>query len=582
MVDKKRKNILFASGTAANRREALIKLGLLLIILLLINVAARFYYFRLDLTADKRYSLTQPTRQLVKNLKDEITIKVYLGGDLNAGFTRLKEATLNTLNELRAYGGKNIQYEFIDPMGIQNLDERKALISDLIQKGITPTNLTTKSKTESKEQLIFPGAIVIYAGKQVPVQLLENQVSFSPVEALNNSEMQLEYKFASAILKLTAYRSPRLAFIQGNNELEEVETGDLRQTLKKEQYDVKDIDLSQSFHIPSLVDVIIIAKPRTAFNEKDKYKIDQYIMHGGKALWLLDGTDANMDSLINETGSQFVIANDLGLEDMLFKYGVRVNTDLVQDIVRCNPIPLMRRNGGPQQIEMTPWYFYPLLINSGNDQPIIKNLDPVASYFPSSIDTIKNPGVKKTILLHTSDNSKAQLAPTRVNLGILQSKPNPIYYNQQKIPVAVLLEGEFESVFRNRLSPESLAAFDTVADLKFIEKSAANKMIVISNGDIIRNDIRKDGTPYPLGYYRFTPNQSYANKDFIMNCIEYLMDKSGILEARNKEIKLRLLNPVKAQDEKLTWQLVNIVLPVTVIVLFGLAFNYYRRKRYTA
>jgi gliding-associated putative ABC transporter substrate-binding component GldG len=198
MVDKKRKNILFASGTAANRREALIKLGLLLIILLLINVAARFYYFRLDLTAEKRYSLTQPTRQLVKNLKDEITIKVYLGGDLNAGFTRLKEATLNTLNELRAYGGKNIQYEFIDPMAIQNLDERKALISDLIQKGITPTNLTTKSKTESKEQLIFPGAIVIYAGKEVPVQLLENQVSFSPVEALNNSEMQLEYKFASA------------------------------------------------------------------------------------------------------------------------------------------------------------------------------------------------------------------------------------------------------------------------------------------------------------------------------------------------------------------------------------------------
>jgi gliding-associated putative ABC transporter substrate-binding component GldG len=373
-----------------------------------------------------------------------------------------------------------------------------------------------------------------------------------------------------------------VAFIQGNDELAEIETGDLRQTLKKEQYDVKDIDLTQSFHIPSSVDVIIIAKPRTPFNEKDKYKIDQYIMHGGKALWLLDGTDANMDSLINETGSQFVIANDLGLDDMLFKYGVRVNTDLVQDIVRCNPIPLMRRNGGSQQIEMTPWYFYPLLINSANDQPIIKNLDPVASYFPSSIDTIKNPGVKKTILLHTSDNSKAQLAPTRVNLGILQSKPNPIYYNQQKIPVAVLLEGEFESVFRNRLSPESLAAFDTVPDLKFIEKSAANKMIVISNGDIIRNDIRKDGTPYPLGYYRFTPNQGYANKDFIMNCIEYLMDKSGILEARNKEIKLRLLNPVKAQDEKLTWQLVNIVLPVTVIVLFGLAFNYYRRKRYTA
>jgi ABC-2 type transport system permease protein len=572
--------VKFKSSALTNRRDALILMALVFIILLLANVVSRYFYFRLDLTAEKRYSISKPSKVLVKNLKDVVTVKVYLDGDLNAGFTRLKESTRNLLNEMRAYGGKNIEFEFIDPMAIQNLDERKALMTDLMQRGLSPTNLTTKSKTDSKQQLIFPGAIITYAGREMPVQLLENQIGFSPQQILNNSEVLLEYKFANAIKKLAQYRAPRIAFLQGNEELNNLETADIRQTLEGLSYQVKDLDLHSNYHIANF-DVIVIAKPRTAFEEQDLYKIDQFIMRGGKALWLVDGTNATMDSLKKNPQGQFVQANDFNLDNMLFKYGVRINSDVVQDINLNNPIPLIvGQMGNAPQTEMFPWYYFPLLV-SDNNHAIIRNLDPVASFFASTIDTIQNRGVNKTILLHTTENAKAQLAPTRVHFGILQGKPNPAYYNQPKLPVAVLLEGEFESAFTNRLPPETKAAFDTVAELKPVDKSAKSKMIVIADGDIIRSEVRNDSSAYPLGYYMYT-KQQFANKDFILNCIEYLIDDSGILETRNKEMKLRLLNKMKAEDEKLKWQLINIALPILLVVLAGLGFGFYRRKRYAS
>ncbi len=564
-----------------NRSDAYIRLGLVLVILLLLNVVSRYAYFRWDLTAEKRYSISQPTKEMVRKLNDVVIIKVYLGGELNAGFTRLKESTRNMLKEFQAYGGKNIEFEFIDPMAIESLDERKALITDLMQRGLSPTNLTTKSKTDTKQQLVFPGALVVYGGREFPVNLLENQIGFSPQMVLNNSVILLEYKFANAIKKLTQYRPPRVGFIRGYGELNEAETADMRQTLSTLQYEVKDFDLVQNYFIPDRFDVIIIAKPQRAFDEKEKYKIDQYIMHGGKVLWLVDGTNASMDSLrLNYTG-QFVQGNDFNLDDMLFKYGARINNDLVQDVNLNNPIPLVvGKMGNAPQTEMFPWYYFPLLV-SDNNHAINKNLDPVAAFFPSSIDTVKNPGVRKTILLHTSANGKAQLAPSRVHFGILQSKANPAYFNQPDIPVAVLLEGEFESVYKNRVSPEYLAASDTIAQLKFKDKSPASRMIVIADGDVMRSEVRSDSTSYPLGYYLYT-KQTFANKDFILNCIEYLVDDNGILETRNKEVKLRMLNSVKVEDEKLQWQLLNIALPIGLVILFGLGYGFYRRKRYAA
>jgi ABC-2 type transport system permease protein len=298
-------------------------------------------------------------------------------------------------------------------------------------------------------------------------------------------------------------------------------------------------------------------------------------------LWLLDGTNATMDSLRYNPTGQFVSGNDFNLDDMLFKYGARVNNDLVQDVNLNNAIPLVvGKMGNAPQTEMFPWYYFPLLV-SDNTHAISRNLDPVASYFPSSVDTVKNPGVRKTILLHTTENAKAQLTPSRVHFGILQSKPNPAYFNQPNIPVAVLLEGEFESVYKNRVSPEYLAASDTIDKLKFLEHSKPSRMIVIGDGDIMRSEIRSDSTAYPLGYYVYGQRQ-FANKDFLLNCIEYLIDDNGILETRNKEVKLRMLNTVKVEDEKLQWQLLNIALPIGLVVLFGLGFGFYRRKKYAA
>lgn len=572
MVSNKRK-------ISFSKKDALIRFGLVFAILILCNVVSRFFFFRLDLTSEKRFSISAPTKTMVKNLKDVVTVKVYLDGELNAGFTKLKESTRNTLEELRAYGGRNIEFMFIDPMAIQNLDERKALMTDLMQRGLSPTNLTTKSKTDTKQQLIFPGAILSYGGREFPVQLLENQIGYSPQEVLNNSEVLLEYKFANAIQKLTQFRAPRVGFMRGHGELNEMETADLRQTLEGLQYEVKDFDLSANYYIPDRFNAIVIAKPQSAFDEKDKYKIDQYIMRGGKVLWLLEGTNASLDSLKRSPTGQFAVGNDFNLDDMLFKYGVRVNTDVVQDINLCNPIPLIvGAMGNAPQTEMFPWYYFPLLV-SDNTHPVSRNLDPVSSFFASSIDTMKNPEVQKTILLHTTQNSKAQMAPTRIHFGILQGKPNPANYTQPNLPVAVLLEGTFESVYKNRVSPEFLAASDTIETLKFADKSKRSKMIVIGDGDMMRSEVRSDSTTYPLGYYVYT-KQTFANKAFLLNCIEYLVDDNGVLETRNKEVKLRLLNTVKVQDEKLKWQLLNMALPIALVVVAGVVFGYVRRKKY--
>jgi len=577
----------------SNRKEAIIRLGLTIVALVLLNIVASFFYFRYDLTTEKRYSILKPTKQMVRDLKDVVTIKVYLDGPLDAGYTRLKESTRNLLKELRAYGGTNIEYEFIDIMAIQDIEERKAAVRDLADKGIIPIEYSPPSKTEFKEQIIFPGAILTYAGRQMPVQLLDSadapkprDILFHPeveAEYLNHCEIQLEYKFANAIQKLTQHQRLQVGFIHGHDELRPIETADLRQTLqsKEMQFEVKDLNLATTYYIPADINVLIIAKPRQAFNEQDKYKIDQYIMHGGKAIWLVDGTNATMDSLMVSKTGQFVLGNEnmLNLEDMLFKYGVRINQDLVQDISKCNPIPLiMGFTGGSPQTRMFPWYYFPILI-SDNSNPIIKNVDPVASFFPSSIDTIRNPGVTKTILLHTTDYSKKQLTPTRVHFGILMSPPDPRYYKEAKIPVAVLLEGKFESVFKNRLSPAFLAGSDSIPALKYVDESKPGKMIVISNGDLIRNDITTDGAYYPLGYYKYS-DQFFGNKDFILNCIQYLVDDRGILETRNKEIKLRLLDTQEIESSKLKWQLINIVLPILIIVVFGILFNVYRKRKY--
>lgn len=566
-------------GKRLNRRDALTRFGLLLAIIALVNVAGNFFYFRWDMTAEKRYSISKPSKEMLRNLKDEVTIKVYLTGELNAQLERLRKSTENMLKEFRSYGGAKIEYEFFDPMAIKDLSERKRVVTDLIQRGMAPTNSVSQSGGSKSENLVFPYALITYGGHEYPVNLLENQMGYDATEIINHSEILLEYKFANAIKKLSRYRPPRIGFIEGNGELNELETADLKQTLEGLQYEVKRLNLHTSVNIPERFDVVLIARPTIAFNEQDKFKIDQYVMRGGKVIWLMDGTNVSMDSVSLSPTGQMVEATDLNLDDQLFKYGARINGDVIQDIGLCDEIQLVvGKVGDAPQTQAFKWYYYPLLV-SDNNHAIVRNLAPVVAHYASTIDTIHNPGISKTILLHTTQYSKALLAPTRVHFGILMSQPNPEYYKQPYLPVAVLLEGEFESVFKNRLSPEFLSAIDTIDKIKFIEKGSKNKMIVISDGDMVRNDIRSDSSVYQLGFNKFNGRQ-YANKEFMLNCIEYLIDDSGIFETRNKEVKVRLLDTVKANNERWFWQLVNIVLPIAVIVLFGFGFVFYRRYRY--
>jgi ABC-2 type transport system permease protein len=564
-----------------NRRDAIFILLITIAILVLANVLSQYLYTRFDLTSEKKFSILPSTKRMVRNLKDAVTFKIYLEGDMPAGFKRLRQSTRDLLNELRAYGGKNIQFEFIDPVTGKSEEERKALLEELLSKGLAPANVQTGSANQSKITMVFPCAVAYYYGREYPIQLLENQIGYDKEQVLNNSAISLEYKFATAIQKLTMYRPPRVAFTTGHGELNQAQLADIRQQLTNLRYEVAMMDITKGYRITEDFDAIIIAKPTIAFDEKDKYKIDQYIMRGGKVMWLIDATTADFDSLkVNLTG-QFVVDRNLNLDDQLFKYGARVNTDLIEDINMCSPIPLKVGNmGNAPQIELYPWYYFPLLIPA-DDNPIVKNLDPVAAQFASTVDTIRNPGVKKTILLRTSDNAKAVMTPMRVHFGILQQKPNPAYFNQPKLPAAVLLEGEFQSLYKNRMTKEFLSLGDSVADLRFADHSPANKMIVIGDGDIIRNELRQDGSAYPLGYYSVS-RQTMANKDFILNCIQYLTDTSGILETRNKEVKLRLLNKVRVENEKIKWQVINIILPIVIVILFGIGFNYYRRKKYAS
>lgn len=565
-----------------NRRDAIFILLVTLAILALANILSQYLYTRFDLTSEKKFSLMPSTKKMLAGLKDKVTFKIYLEGDMPAGFKRLRQSTRDLLNEFRAYGGKNIQFEFIDPVNGRSTEERKALLEELLSKGLAPANVQTGSATESKVTMVFPCALAYYYGREFPIQLLENQIGYDKEQVLNNSAVALEYKFATAVQKLTMYYPPKVAFTTGHGELSSPELADIQQQLGNLRYTVGFLDITKGYKIGSEYNAIIIAKPTLPFDDKDKYKIDQYIMHGGRVLWLIDATTADLDSLKYNLTGQFVIDRDLNLDDQLFKYGARVNTDLIQDINMCSPIPLkVGSMGNAPQIELYPWYYFPLLVpESGH--PIVKNMDPVAAQFASTVDTIRNPDIKKTILLRTSDNSKAVLTPARVHFGILQQKPNPAYYNQPRLPVAVLLEGRFQSLFAHRLTHEFLSLGDTVPELKFVEKSPAdNKMIVVGDGDIIRNELRQDGSAYPLGYYSVS-RQTMANKDFILNCVQYLTDSSGILETRNKEVKLRLLNKMRVQDQKVQWQLVNILLPIILIALFGIGFNYRRRKRYGA
>jgi ABC-2 type transport system permease protein len=554
--------------------QSLTELGLVLGLLILLNLILTNYFFRIDLTSENRYSLSESSKKLATKVDDVLFVKVYLEGDFPAGFKRLRQSTKEMLDEFSAYTNGKMQYEFIDPF--ENADAKKAndILRELGEKGLQPTNVQIKKDDESTQKLIVPGAVFYYKGKEFPVNLLKAQFGQGPEEVINESIELMEYEIANVLRKCVETKVKQIAFIDDHGELGRWDVADASQELK-EFYAVTRIPLAlQTPQSLMKNDALIIAKPTIQYSEYEKFLLDQFVMHGGKILWLLESQIADMDSM--GRNAMFMTGSyDLNVNDMLFKWGVRVNPNMVQDL-QCNAIPILStlRNGTPQQ-KLLPWMFFPVAAPSQqNPHIIVKGIDPVFFQFASSIDTTSNKDIKKTILLTSSPYSRTIGAPVKVDLNMARTQPDPTMFNTGNVPLAVLLEGKFVSLFQYRPGAKT----DALPYKPFIENG---KMIVVSDGDVIRNQ-RKESTGeiFPLGYDRYT-NQQFGNKRFLLNCMDYLCDDSGIIEVRAKEIKLRLLDKGRLKTERLKWQLVNLFIPIAIMLIFGLVNKMIRKRKYT-
>ncbi|TAH22222.1 MAG: gliding motility-associated ABC transporter substrate-binding protein GldG [Cytophagales bacterium] len=538
------------------------------LLIVLTNIYAGRYFFRLDLTEEKRYTITEPTKEILKKLDDQVYIEVYLDGDLNAGFKRLQKSIRETLDEFTIYGGTNMQYKFVNPDEASSEADRTNFYNQLIGKGVQPTNLFDNQNGKKVEKIIFPSALITYKNKETPVQLLKGNVAASPMEQLNQSVENVEYELINAIKKITLSQKPSIAIIEGHDELRPIDMADLTTSLD-EFYVVDRVNIQQT-NLDGYK-AIIVAQPKTRFSELEKYKLDQYIMNGGKALFFIDAIQMNLDSI--SKGGAYAFGYDLNINDMLFKYGIRINNDLIQDTEMGRIVVNIGKFGDQPNFRPFPWHYY-VILNRFKRMPITKNLNGIYTRFLSTIDTIKTPNVQKTPLLLTNQYSRIRRMPNVVRLEEVRTDLDPKLYNRSFLPVCYLLEGKFSSLFKNRFAPDS-------ADNKQVrQESVPTKIIVFSDGDIPRNEIdKRNGQPLPLGYDQLS-QQTFSNKDFIMNALAYLIDENGLISSRNKEITLRPLDKFRVQDEKLTWQLTNMALPVAVIIGFGLLRFWWRKRKY--
>ncbi|MFK7907157.1 MAG: gliding motility-associated ABC transporter substrate-binding protein GldG [Chitinophagales bacterium] len=566
-----------------NKKQAILQVIILLAILIAVNVLSSTVYQRFDLTKEGRFTLTDATQDLLVDLDDVVYVRVYLEGELNAGFRRLQNGTLDMLNEFRAYAGNNIEYEFIDPIGGSSVQERKAIIKQFSEKGLEPTRVF---EPDGSESILFPGMIITYKGRELAVPLLLEQLNQGPQQVLNNSVALIEYNIANAIQKLRRPTKPALAFLEGHGELSAPEVGDMTATLEN-HYVVNRLDITQELYIPPRFNAVIIARPTKPFSDVHKFKIDQYIMNGGRVLWLVENMATSLDSMQNRDGRFIAIDYGLNIEDQLFRYGVRVNFDLVQDL-QCTQIPLTvgtDQFGNARQMRLFPWPYFPILNLINDEHPVTKNLNAVVGQFVATIDTIATQAdIEKTVLMTTSPRSRVMEAPIQVNVNDVRQnrQVDDARFNAGPQPVAVALEGVFSSPFKNRLAAETIAMIDTIEGVSFLEESKPTRMVVISDGDIIRNDYDPvNSRVSPLGYYKFT-KESYANKAFIQNAIEWLTDENGIIAARSKDIKLRLLDNARVKAEQSFWQGINIGVPLLLLLIFGIAYNFIRKRKYAS
>lgn len=553
----------------------------LIILLVLVNAVASYFPVRADLTAEKRFTLSQPTKKLLKNIDGRVDIKVFLEGDLPKDFKKLRNTVAELLQEFKQAGKSNIRYSF-EKAGAGLADSAKTNFLDSIARlGIKPYTIDAQVKEgEGTEQRqVVPGALVAYKDRVMAVDLLAGQSSELDERSINRVEATLEYKFANAINKITKDTVPLIGYLTGNGEPLSYNVYDLIGNNLKRNYAFNILNIDSVAAIPAVFSTMLVTKPTLKFTDEQKLKLDQYVMHGGKLLWMIDNLYAEMDSLERSQNEFIAFDRGLNLEDQFFKYGVRINLDLLEDI-NCDGYPsVIGSAGGKPQIKVLPFNYFPLLANY-NNHPIAKNLDYIVSQFPNSIDTVKAGGIKKTILLATSDATKVLSTPAKVSFTELATAANIAGFNQKNVPVAVLLEGKFNSLYANRLT---MAMRDSLraANSQFMPQSVAdNKMIVISDGDIALNAVTKNEGPLQMGMNPYT-KYKYANSEFIMNCVEYLSDNSGILETRSKDLTLRLLDKKKLEAGKTTWQLINIIGPLLLVLLLGAFYQFLRKRKYS-
>ncbi len=568
------------------RRGHWIELTAGILIVIFVNVIGYYVFGRLDLTSERRYTLSKSTKSLLKKIDEPLLYRVYLEGELPSDFKRLQNETKEMLNQFRAYN-KNVQYEFVDPNSFEDPKERQVFYQKLAQKGIQPTQIQVNTATGYSQQVLIPAADVIYKGSETSIQLLQSQKYVDQVQLLNNSIQSLEYVLSNGIRALSRGERPTVAFLRGHGELELPNLSDMigslweYYTLDTARMDgninsltVRSVNPKDStYRFRNKYDLIIIAKPTLPFSDKDLFILDQYVMYGGRLLWLVDALDADMDSLAH-AGQAVATRLPLNVDEMLFTYGVRVNPDLVMDI-RCRPVPMkVGMVGEHAQIQFQPWLYFPALVPL-SPHPVVRNLDLIKTDFVSSMDLIDN-GVDKTVLLATSDFSRVKNAPAIYDLNEAKVEPDRRLFNRQNIPVAVLLEGSFKSMFRNRLTPD----FVDIPEMGYREESDSTRMIVFSDGDIIKNRFNyEDATGYPLGYDFYTETM-YANKELLLNCVDYLAGEDGAIASRSRNIKIRKLNVMKVKEERTRYQLLNIFLPVGLVVVAGVVIVLLRRKRF--
>jgi len=558
----------------SKKRNDLTKLALSIVILVLCNYLGSFLFHRFDLTSEKRYTLSEQSKDIAKNLKSTAFFKVYLGGKLGAaGFVRLRDEFKEILDEYKAYSGGKVQYEFIDPAAIDPKNQ-KDVYHQLYEQGLVPFNLQIQDKTGNSEQIIWPGAVLSYKGTDMAINVLQTQLDADQETQLNNSIEALEYNIDNAIHKIDLKTKPIIAFLQGHGEPDSLHLAGAITALS-EYYDVRLLPINHQLNGLQLCKALIVAKPLTPIDDKDAYIIDQFIMRGGKVLWLIDELYTPMDSL-KLNGITMAFPSSVNLDDQLFRYGVRINNNVVMDM-QSGGIPLNTAFPGEQpRFQLYPWVFEPLIANNNSQNLIVKNLNLIEMNVASTIDTIGQPGIKKTILLRTSKFTRLLNAPARIAVAMARLKPDPQQYNQGFQPVAVLLEGKFESAFKDRINMSD----DTLKLLGFKKEGEKTSMIVVSDGDVVINDVKKNEKyAYPLGFDKYT-QQQYGNKDFIVNCMNYLCGDSALLTVRTKQLQLRLLDTAKAQTYRTQWQLINMLLPVGIIILLGIVLAYVRKQKF--